>query len=224
MDTIKLLNKPGLAHRCRKEQRLYRRRLPNDPRYCYELFRMALQNNDLEAWDLAINIFGKMVTSWVNTHKGFHSCGENVEAVVQGAFDRCFNALSRGGLDESVGLGGLINYLKICVNHEIIDLLRKKIRPTIPLPDDVPGDFPRQTDPIAKEKLWNFVNHKLKDKRERIVVYAYCFLYYPPKQIYENYKSNFKSVKDVSRVWENVVARLRRDKEFKEYFDFDYDA
>jgi len=224
MDAIKLLDKPGLAHRCRKEQRLYHNKLPNDPRYCYELFRMAFQNNDLEAWDLVINIFRKMVASWVTIHKGFDSCGENVDNIVQGAFDRCFNALSRGRLDESVGLGGLIIYLKKCVNHQILDLIRKKIPPTVPLSDDIPDSPARRTDPIAKEKLWDFVNHKLKGKREQIVVYPYCFFYYPPKQIYEEYKSTFKSVKDVSRVWENVVARLRRDKEFKEYFDFDYDA
>jgi len=227
MDAIKLLDKPGLAHRCRKEQELFVHKKQYDPGYCFELFRMALQDNDLDAWFLITNIFGEMVKGWALKHGGFQDCGENVGNVVQGTFDRCLSALSGGRLDPARGLGGLLNYLKKCVHSEIVDLIRKKGPPTVPITDNIPGSSLPKTDPIAREKLWRFVNDKLKTQEERVVVYATFFLCYHPTQIYDRYApkfKKFKTVRDVSRIKENVFARLRNDHELREYLDFDYDA
>jgi len=224
---INKLDKPGLAHRCRKEQLLFIAEESYDPRYCFKLFRLALEENDLEAWRYVTTIFSDLVGAWVFKHGGFRDCGENVEYVIQGTFDRCLYALSGKKLDTDKGLGGLLNYLKKCVHSEIVDLIRKKGPPTVPITDNIPGSSLPKTDPIAKEKLWNFVNDKLKTDEERVVVYATFFLCYHPSQIYDKYArklSKFKSVKDVSRVKENVFARLRNDSELKQYLDFDYDT
>lgn len=224
MDIVGSLNRPGLAHRCREEQQLFRRGLQNDPRYCFELLRRALQDNDLDSWDLFREIFSKLMADWVILHNGFSSCGESIEYVVTQAFNRCLSALSGGSLDPSRGLSGILIYLKRCVHSEIVDLIRKQGPPTVQITDDIPGPPLPQTDPIAREKLWNHINYKLKNKKERVIVYATFFLCYHPTQIYEKYKPMFKNVEAVSRLKENIFARLRRDAGLKGYFDFDYDA
>ena len=42
----------GLAHRCRQETDLFFRRLENDERYCFELFRRAIETKNEQAWNL----------------------------------------------------------------------------------------------------------------------------------------------------------------------------
>ena len=219
---IKKLNTSWLSQRCEEEQRLFIDSLPHDPRYCYELFRRALQNRDELAWEYVVAIFSPLVKSWVVKHEGFPGCEVGENDIVQSAFARFLPAISGKGFDSSKNLAALLNYLKRCVHSEIVDLLRRNSLPTVPLPDDLPGTVPAQVeiDPIAVKNLWTFVHSTLKDEKERIVVYATFFLDYKPNQICTAYPANFKSVQDVYRIKEKVIARLRRADGFKEHFDY----
>lgn len=51
--------------RCQEETERYSRRDSHDPRYCYELFRRALAEQDQEAWQALRAQHQRLVGSWI---------------------------------------------------------------------------------------------------------------------------------------------------------------
>lgn len=225
MTRLQELNTPGIAHRCAKEQQHYLGGKAHDPVYCYELFRRALSASDEGAWPNILEIFSPLVSGWIMRHGDFSQCSEAVDYFVQGAFVRFWSALSGPGFDATRDLGALLLYLKRCVHSEIVDHLRReRLQSLVQAPEDLPDDLASarlHTDPIAVENLWAFVEDKLNDEKERIVVYASFFLAYQPREIFAHYGPHFASVREVYRIKDNVIARLRRAPLFEDMFGFD---
>lgn len=219
MSIVRLLNISSVSHRCAKEQRDYLRRRSFDPRFCFELFRRALAESEQEAWENILEIFSPLVSGWVLRHNGYPDCTESVEFFVQGAFVRFWSSLNGDHFDEEKELSELLQYLKRCVHSEIVDHLRRMRAPTVEMPDHLAADSPFPVDPIAVENLWNFVNGRLNDEKERIIVYASFFLDYKPREILAGYPTYFRNVKEIHRIKENVISRLRRIPGFEEYFE-----
>jgi hypothetical protein len=61
------------------------------------------------------------------------------------------------------------------------------------------------------------LNGKLKDEKERKVVYGSFILAMKPGELIEHYNGDFEDVNDIYRVKENVLARFRRDDELKDF-------
>ena len=221
MTLIRQLNTSGISHRCSKEQRMFLNKQPFDPRYCYELLRRALREADQSAWTHVLEIFTPLVSNWVLRHSDFAECGEDAPYFVQGAFVRLWSALSGDNFDESRDLSAILLYLKRCVHSEIVDHLRRERFPTLELDDYLASTSEHLPDPIAVEKLWAVVHGRLKDEKERIVVYASFFLAYQPREIFNSYKAHFSSVGEVHRIKERVIERLKRVPDFKDLFEFD---
>jgi len=57
----------------------------------------------------------------------------------------------------------------------------------------------------------------LCNEKERRVVYGSFVLALKPRELYAQFRETFRDVKEVYRVKENVLARLRRDAELQEF-------
>ena len=201
-----------LAERCRQEMAKSRRKQPADDRYCFELFRRAIVQQDQQAWEAVFHQYRRLVYSWIGASH------PEAEDLVNEVFTRF---LQRITLDEFQRrfhhLGGVLGYLQVCAKNLVINRWRcqereKKIlailgdtRPIIRSPES------EALENIARQELAAHINTRLRDERERLVFYLSYELGLKPKEIRERYPDKFESPKDVSRIKERVLERLRRD-------------
>ena len=75
-----------LADWCAHQTELYFQHQSHDPRYCFELFRRAIREQDQTAWRLICLQYEALVTGWVRQHSRFESSGEEIQYFVNGAF------------------------------------------------------------------------------------------------------------------------------------------
>ena len=85
------------------------------------------------------------------------------------------------------------------------------------------GPEPEQEvfDSIDNQSFWVWINEKLNDEKERLVVHGIFVLALKPRELCNHFGSVFTEVEEVYRIKQNVMARLRRDAEFRKFFGED---
>ena len=211
-----------LAHRCAQETDLYFKRQAHDTRYCFELFRRAIQEGDQSVWENIYPCYNLLVVSWVKKHPGFETSGENVEYFVNGALGKLSITLTRERFGGFSDLGSILSYLKLCVHSVIIDYHRLAEQVSLAAWEDAskeesadPSPEEQALDRSYRQALWDLTNARLHDEKERSVIHGSFVLDLKPQELYDQYRSVFSDVDEVYRVKQNVLARLRRDPEFR---------
>jgi RNA polymerase sigma factor (sigma-70 family) len=198
-------------------------RRPHDPRFCFELFRRAIVERLDQAWRLVYEQYSPLVTRWARRHPAFAACGEEAQYIVNRAFDRMWSALTPERFGKFPDLKSLLRYLQMCVHSIILDALRRAKTPLLSLDDTDTGlskvalrnpvSLPQTS--IQQQEFWQLIRERLKDELEEQVVYASFVLGLKPREICAQYGNLFPDVRQVYRVKENVLARLRRDSELQ---------
>ena len=222
------LDLPELVQRCEKETRLYFQRQKPDDRYCFELFRRAIQEGDSSIWDHLYPCYSGLVASWVMQHPAYESSGEKVEYFVNGAFAKLVGTLTRERFQGFTELGYILSYLKLCVHSIVVDYQRAVDQASLYTLEDVGEEASTEASPeeqvfvrAAQEEIWEKVAERLHDKKERAVVQGLFVFGIKPRELYGQMPAMFTDVDEIYRIKQNVVARLRRDAEFRNLFDAD---
>jgi len=220
----------SVAQRCAHETHRFYRRQDYDPWFCFELFRRAIVDRCQQAWSYLDAQYGAEVEGWVKRHSAFPSCGEEPDYLVNCTFERMWAALSPDRFADFGTLPALLSYLKVCVNSVLLDLVRIVERQGVVArleSEDLVGD-PGTTDVekeaigiVQGEAFWEAIGARLKNEKERQVVYGLFVLGLAPRDIYAQHPDLFCSVQEVYRVRENVLARLRRDDDLADEFEPD---
>lgn len=219
---LQSLTLDDLVQRCEQETNLYFKHQRHDTRYCYELFRRAIQDGDQSVWDNIYACYRLLVVGWVKKHPAFESSGEQVEYFVNGALAKLSISLTRERFRGFSDLESVLRYLKMCVhsviidhhrlseqlNLEALDAASRKVS-TDPSPED------HALDQSSKRTLWDFITARLHSEKERTVVYGSFVLDLKPQELYDHFRGTFSDVDEVYRVKQNVLSRLRRDPEFR---------
>jgi DNA-directed RNA polymerase specialized sigma24 family protein len=218
--TVELDKAPSvaqLAQRCAEEMARYRRRERHDPRRCYELFRRALVQRNEEAWTAIYDQYRQLVNHWLGHVPG------DPEALVNQVFIRFWSALPPDRFTDFPSLDALLAYLKRCAQGVAIDARRqeerKRARETALLPmqqaavSSGPSPSAEQVlDELASEQLYEYVTQRLNGAQESLVFRASFEWGLQPAQIADRWADVFTCVREVSRVKERILRRLRRDK------------
>ncbi|MGQ9626949.1 MAG: RNA polymerase sigma factor [Anaerolineae bacterium] len=193
---------------------------PFDEEPCAELFRRALFERDQVAWEEIYRRCEPMVEKWVQAHRCFPDTGEESAVLVNGAFSRFWQAISRCGKFQS--LSQMLKYLKMCVHSEITDILRRKAAPSMISLNDLPELEGGEPSPAQKamgrivaEKLEKLVLAQAKTEKERLIVDLVFFRGLKPRQIYSRYDNSFESVEEVYKIKRKVLGRLLRNREIR---------
>lgn len=207
----------GLVHRCRRETDRFFRGKAYDPVYCFELFRLALADQNQDAWEIVFDLYTPLVLSWVRKHGAFPDCGEEDRFFLNRAFERLWTNLTLEKFDKQASLGGVLDYLKLCVHSAIIDYVRKQdpltVNPEVIAPPVDPQPGP---DLITDHQdFWELVKTKMKDDKERCFLISYFSLGYKPREIAADFPDIFKDVREVYRTRDNIINRLGRDPDLK---------
>lgn len=216
-----------LRHRCSEESDRYFRRQNNDPRYCFELIRRAVVDQNQRAWNMVYTQYQPLVAGWIRRHTLFSSLDEELQFLINRAFEKMWHVLTPEKFAQFPDLKSILRYLQMCVHSVIVDTLRA--REQAQLLEDLPGE-PMVTigdgldDPQVQildrsqaDSLWEWIEGRLKNDQERRVVYCSFVLDLKPAQIYDQHKDIFHNVREIYQIKENILARLRRDQELKEF-------
>lgn len=211
-----------LAQKCEQETTLYFKHQSHDTRYCFELFRRAIKDGDKSAWAVLCNQYQPLVAGWVSQHYGFEASGEEVQYFVNGAFGKLSGTIKPDKFSQFSDVGSLLRYLKLCVHSVIIDHNRTVNQPHLYALDDVwekespdPSPEEQAMDRSDRQALWDLINTRLHNEKERAVVHGSFVFDLKPQELYDHFKSVFSDVDEIYRVKQNVLSRLGRDPEFR---------
>jgi hypothetical protein len=217
---LETLSLSGIAHRCATETQRFFARLCHDPRPCFELFRRAIAGGNDRAWDLVYLQYHAQVTRWVQRQPSFPVCGEEVSHLVNRAFEKMWSALTPEKFSHFGDLKSVLRYLQMCAYSAVVDAGRRSGSPKADIDVEAwptaggPGGRTVSESALAavhRREFWEAISARLNDEGERCVVYGSYVLGLKPRQLLAEYPGLFADVRDVYRVKENVLARLRRD-------------
>ena len=215
--TLSLLQ---LVARCRRETERYLQQISSDSAFCFELFYRAVVLDDSPAWDAIYRQYQSITARWVLNCSSFLMTGETVDFFVNRAFEKFWTAVKSKNFDRFPDLASLLRYLKMCVFSVVIDFARRKERSAVIERDNsskldaVTADEDVEQavfDQTYYETLWELVQTRLQNEQEYVVIYGSYLLGLKPRELVQAYPAVFDEPRDVSRVKENVLARLRRD-------------
>lgn len=224
---LKQLTLSDLVKRCAEETDRFRMRQNNDSRFCFEIFRRAISEQDQYAWDMLCRQYKPLVADWwVKPSRGFKASGEDLDEIVNRIFEKFWSALTPEKFNKFSDLKPLLNYLKLCVESVIIDHNRK-IEPPNQYPDDDesviwgkdfrPAPEEELLDAENRKTFWEWIDARLHDEKERLVVYGSFDLDLKPQEICGKFQDMFPDVDEVYTIKQNVIARLRRDPDFRKF-------
>lgn len=226
---VRKLTLVELHELCARESDRFFRHLQNDSRYCFEIFRRAFEENNQDAWQILYDQFGAQIARWVKSYPGFVHTGEDVEFFINRSLEKFWKSNSNPEkFKRFESLDGLLKYLKLCVFSVITDFLRASEVFTVVGWHEHFGKEPAQwinaleREVIRKvegQRVLRLIGRRLKDEKEYWVFYGSFVLGLKPRELYREMPERFLNVKQIYRIKENVLSRLRRDKDLKRIWD-----
>ncbi len=216
----------ALAQQCAQETHRFFQRQAQNTRYCLELFHRAIVAKQEEAWELVYQQYEPQVTKWVLRHPSFPSTGETADYFVNLAFLRLWTAITPAKFAEFNDIKEVMRYLQLCVHSVIIDHLRARPSATIGFEEHeaqrILSEHGIRIDvkvlnKVQQEKLWEIIKTRLQNDKERFIFDCCYKLDMKPGEIFQQCGDQFRDVREIYRIKENILARLRRDKEIQAF-------
>ena len=217
-DAFHSLSMASLAQHCAEESDHFFHRREHDPRYCFELFRRAIVKRDERAWSYLCDNYRPLVSGWVRRNRAFASSGEEIDYFVNGAYAKMWSAMPAEKFADFEDLKSLLRYLQLCVSSVVMDHARGAEYHEMleDLPPGVEESDAEAVEDVAlarkeREDFWQAIGQRLNDDKERLVLHYSYVVGFKPGQIYDERREMFDDVREIYRIKENVLARLRRD-------------
>jgi DNA-directed RNA polymerase specialized sigma24 family protein len=226
LNDLHSLSLGGVQHRCAEESERFFQRRSCDPRFCFELFRRAVLEHDQHAWEMIHHQYYPLVMSWVQRHGLLQALDEEADYFANRAFEKMWAAFSPQKFRQFPDLKSILRYLQMCVHSVIVDYARGSEQSTLiedserePLVLRNPGQSSLEEKVFTRRQaaeLWQWINARLKDDKERAVIYGSFVMDMKPSEVFDAYTHLFRDVREIYTTKENVLARLRRDGSLKE--------
>ena len=214
----------GVAHRCAQESERFFRRLSNDPRYCFELFRRAILERSQEAWELVYAQYHALVLKWAALHPALSATVEEPQYFVNRAFEKMWLSITADKFVCFPDLKSVLRYLQMCVHSVIVDSARRAEQSRVEASteeeyesrEQCPSVEAQVLERMQRQALWESLNSRLRNEKERRVIYGSFILNLKPQELHAAYGETFQDIEEVYRIKQNVLDRLRRDQKLFE--------
>lgn len=206
-----------LAQRCAEETEKYRRQLPSDPQYCFELLRRALADDLPDAFTLIYHVYERQVLAWVYGHTHFAETGESAEYFAGGAMRAFYFSVRGAKFAGFSSLPALLAYLKLCVHTSVMQYLRDQRRLPSTSIDDVIGlsETPDLDEPLQAEDLWAQICQLLPDPHEQLLARCSFIQGLKPREISAAYPAIWSSAREVSVALYRLRSILRNSPQIR---------
>ena len=218
MTEVQQLSLSDLATRCSSESQRFFAGKAHDTTFCFELFRRSFVDRDELAWEMLHSQYLSLVTGWVTRQSAFHNTGEDADVFANAAFFKMWRAVTPEKFGKFRQLNEVLRYLQMCVGSVITDHLRAQEQSELvdELPRHLDIDWGANvegevTGQMVQRRFWEFILERLKSEAEVAVVHDMFVMSLKPRQILEQRPELFKDIKQIYRIRENVIDRLRRD-------------
>jgi hypothetical protein len=212
-----------VAARCAQETQRFYNKKAYDSRYCYDLFRRAINEGNDEAWTQIYKQYEPQVVKWVRNSSLFKESGEEVQYFVNRAFERLSRSLTADKFSNGFSkLEAILLVLKKSAACAVIDHVRKfKIdQLTVNIEDFESGRLDA-FEGVEATTPWKIIQPLLKNKREKLAFMCLFKWDMKANEIAEKYPEIFSSSKEIYRIRENVMKRLRRNADLKRFLGHD---
>ncbi len=204
-----------------RELQRYRCKQPFDDRYCLEILRRALVEQNDEAWSVLQQCFSETIRGWLRGHpnRDVALLRDTEENYIAQTFSRFWYAVRDQSM-EFATLYSVLSYLHATLNGIIIDTLRSHLRFSTKealLPEQGYCEDPSAEDRIGLQYLWECILSLLSDERERRLAYLLYHCGLKPREIVVRCSQEFDDVKEIYRLNHNIIERLRRNKDRLRY-------
>jgi len=215
-----------LARKCAHETDLFFSHHDNDPSYGFELFRRAIRNKDEHALEVVITQYQPLVARWVDRwmvkHPDLLLIDQEAQDFIAQGFERFWSSFTSAKFDKSRNLAAVLRYLQMCVYAAVTDAWRKSqhIRLEQEMRDEEQEFVASESTPedhLQNDEFWQLIQKKSNDPKEYTVVYASYSLGLTPREILAEYPGLFRDVKEIYQYKANLLDRLGRDDEIKDF-------
>jgi len=130
------------------------------------------------------------------------------QSYIDDAFRRFWQAVSDQQLVFST-LGGVLNYLHLCLNCAIMDTLRLYSRPKEEyISDNGHPDEPQIEDHYNEDELWEVIRSLLAGAKERRVAYLLFHCNLKPREIVRRCPGEFRGEAEIYSLKRNITERI----------------
>ena len=216
------LSLASIAHHCGEETKRFIARQTAVFQYCYELFRRAIQQRNMEAWELVLLQYQRLMQSWAARHSRFLSTGEEADYFVNGACAKLWERITPERFSNFPDVKSILRYLQMCIHSAVTDYARQH---TVVMVEFGESELKEERIAIVadntgvnteRQQFWDAVNTRLKDDKERLVIRGLFVYGLKPVELLNKYPRRFRDVKEIYSIRENVVDRLSRDSSLRE--------
>ncbi len=189
---------------------------------CYELFRRAFASPpDQEAWEAILEQYNRLIWLWLGQHASDDACQE-----VFLRFWRAQINAEEPFVARFPNTTAIMGYIKRCAGTVRIQAIREKNKQKKLLEclqDGAQVELILTRTRQIKSEQWKddfkaLILSKIKDESERLVFELSYHYAMPPREICEEYPQLFTTTRDVYGVKDNLIRRLRRDEDLKEWW------
>lgn len=198
---------------CIREMSKFRHKEPCDDKYCLEIFRRAVVQQDNDAWTALQRLFSDNIRAWLggHSHREVALRHEGEQTYIDDTFRRFWQAVSDQSLSFTT-LGSALSYLRLCLHCAIMDTLRMHSRRNLErIPDHGHPDEPQIEDRYHENELWEAVKSVLPGERERRVAYLHFHCNLKPREIMRYCPGEFKGEEEIYRLKRNIMERILRN-------------
>ena len=219
-EALDQMNLTTLAALCSDELNRYRRRESSEEQYCMELLRRAVLERAEQAWAVMQQCFSETLRCWIRSHFSRDTALllDSEENYIAQTIARFWFAVH----DEPItfpSLAALLSYLRATLNGILIDTLRQYRRSQVaPLPEFDFLEEPAAEDTLDGESIWQSIQPLLSSPCERRLAYLLYYCGLKPREIIKHCPGEFRDIKEIYRLNQNLVERLRRKRDRLRWF------
>ncbi len=164
------------------------------------------------AWSVLQGCFSENVRIWIRSHANSKMAllRDSEENYVAQTFSRFWVAVYKQPVEFRT-LNGALSYLHATLDGIFRDLMRSHLRSQeVPFPEPDSPEEPAAEQSSDDLEVWNTILGLLNSERERRVVQLLYYHGLTPKKIVKCLPQEFSNEKEIYRVNENIIERLRR--------------
>jgi hypothetical protein len=212
---------PTLLESSINELQRFRSHASSDDHYALEIVRRALVEQTNEAWSVLQQCFSETIRVWIRSHP---SCDvallrDTEENYIAQTFSRFWYAMHSQQI-EFTTLPAVLAYMHATLNGVLTDTLRSHLRVCsreVPFPETGLSKEASAEEPLESEPVWESIQTLLYDERERRIFYLLYYCGLKPREIVTRCPQEFAEVKEIYRLNQNIIKRLRRNSERLRY-------
>ena len=220
-EALERLPLPALLELSITELQRYRSKVPVEEIFTVELLRRALVEQTDESWAALEQCFSETVRCWLRNHPYSDVVlrQDSEENYIAQTFERFWYAV-RGQRLVFSSLPAALRYLHATLNGLLTDTMRSHLRHCsreVPLPEPGCPEEPGAEDALESERLWEGIQRLLVNERERRLFFLLYGCGLKPREVVSRCPQEFNDVKEIYRLTNNIVERLRRNRDRLNY-------